>query len=423
MELSLLFGLFIVLIFLGIHIPSAMLFSSIVSIVTFGIPPVISAERMLNSINSFPLLAVPFFILAGNIMNQGGLTKRLIDASRAFVGHYHGGTAQVNVVANIVLAGISGSAAADCAAIGSTLIPAMRKEGYDSGFAAGLTAAASTIGPVIPPSIGLIVYASLTELSVGRLFLAGIVPGLMMGLGLIVYVRLVAPRRGYPRSERLPWRRRAPVLFYALPALLAPIILVGGIVTGLYTATEGGVVTCVYGLVVGMLFYKDLRVVDLPHLLTEAVQLTAIPLFILACASVFGFLLSVYGFGDLLLGLVHMLNPNPTVFLIVLVGFLLLIGCFVEGLAAMVIFVPVLMPLISAMALDPIHVALIVHIAILVGTLTPPVGMMLFIAASIAGIPIYAVEVWPFALVITLVIMLMVLFPPLTTFLPTFIMG
>ena len=423
MELAVLFGLFIITVFIGIQIPTAMLLSSIVSILIFGIPEVVSAERMLNSINSFPLLAVPFFILAGNIMNQAGLTKRLVDASRAFVGHYHGGTGQVNVVANIILAGISGSAAADCAAIGSTLIPSMKKEGYDSGFAAGLTAAASTIGPVIPPSIGMIVYASITELSVGRLFLAGIVPGFMMGISLMIYVRLVARRRGYPRSERLPWRARVPIVIYALPALLAPIILVGGIISGLYTATEGGVVTCVYGVIVGLFIYRDLKIHDLPQLLTDAVQLTAIPLFILACASVFGFLLAVFGFGDLLVGLVKVFNPTPIAFLFILIVFLLILGCFVEGMAAMIIFVPILMPVIAVLKLDPYHVALIVHITILVGTLTPPVGMMLFIAASIAKIPIYDVEVWPFVAAIMAVVILMVFFPPLTIYLPKLIMG
>ena len=423
MELFILFALFILLVFAGIPISVAMLFSSIVSIVLFGMPGVIAAERMLNSIDSFPLLAVPFFILAGNIMNQAGLTRRLVSASRAVVGHYYGGTAQVNVVTSIVFAGISGSATADCAAIGSTLIPSMRREGYDPGFSAGITAASSMIGPVIPPSIGMIVYASITGLSVARLFIGGIVPGLMMGLALMIYIGLVSPRRGYPKSDRIPWGQRFRIIFRALPALMAPIILIGGIVSGLYTATEGGVVACVYALFVGFLVYKDLKLKDLPELLSVAAQMTAVPLFILACASTFGFLLTIYGFGDMLINILTMFDPNPTMLLFMLVVFFLLVGCFVEGMAAMIIFVPVIMPIIPAFDLDPIHLALIIHVTILVGTITPPVGMMLYIVASISDIPVYEVEVWPFVIVIGMVILIMVLFPPLTTFLPTYFMG
>ncbi len=423
MELIVLFVLFILFIFLGVPISVAMLFSSVASIVIFGMPGVVAADRMLNSLDSFPLLAVPFFILAGNIMNQAGLTNRLVAASHAFVGHYYGGTAQVNVVTNIVFAGISGSCTADCAAIGSTLIPAMRKEGYDPGFACGLTAAASMIGPVIPPSIGMIVYASITGLSVAGLFLAGIIPGLLMGLSLMVYVAIVAPRRGYPKSGRIPWRQRLPVILTAIPAIIAPVILVGGIVTGLYTATEGGVVACIYGLFVGFFIYKDLKLKDLPKLLSEAAQMTAVPLFVLACASVFGFLLTVYGFGDMLLHILELFNPSQTTVLLLLVGFFLLVGLFVEGMAAMLIFVPVLMPIVPIYNINPIQLALIIHVTILIGNITPPVGMMLYIVSAIADIPVHQVEVWSFVITIALVVLAMVLFQPLTTFLPMYFMG
>ena len=423
MELILLFASFLVLVFLAVPISTAMLAASILSILTSGLPGVIAADKMLNSMNSFPLMAVPFFILAGNIMNQAGLTHRLVAASKAIVGHYYGGTAQVNVVTNIVFAGISGSATADGAAIGTTLVPAMKKEGYGTGFAAGLTAAASMVGPVIPPSIGLIVYATIAELSVARLFLAGIGPGFAMGIALMIYVAIVSRRRGYPKSERMPWGERIPVLTRALPAVAAPVILVGGIVTGLYTATEGGVVACVYGVLLGLFVYKDLRLKDIPTILLEAAQMTAVSLFILSTAMVFGFLLTVHGFSDVLISLIHYLDPSPTGLILLFVGFFLLVGMFVEGMATMIIFVPVLIPFIAEYNLDPVHLALIIHVAILVSMITPPVGIMLYIEAAIAKIPVHQVEVIPFVATILAVILLMVFFPPLVTFIPNYFMG
>ena len=423
MGLVLLFGLFLILLFLGAPVATAMLFSSIVNLLFVGLPGVIAADRVLNSLNSFPLLAVPFFILAGVIMNQAGLTKRLVDVSRAFVGHRPGGTAQVNVLASIFFSGISGSASADAAAIGSMLIPAMKREGYSPGFAVGITAASGTIGPIIPPSIGMVIYATITEMSIGRLFLAGIVPGLAIGLALMVLVHIISKRRGYPRTERMPWRERAGVLFVALPALLAPVILLGGIVSGFYTATEAGVVACVYGLLIGLFFYRDLRLRDIPPMLARSVEVTAIPLFIYASASVFAFLLAVHGFGQVVVDILRWIEPGPTGLLLILVAMLLVIGLVVEGLAAMIIFVPVFMPLIPAFDLNELHFALIVMMTLLIGTCTPPVGLQLYIAAAVGDTPIREVEVWPFVIVMLLVVVLIVLFPPLVTWVPGLVMG
>ncbi len=423
MELILLFATFLILVFLAVPISTAMLAASVLNVLITGVPGVVTADKMLNSMNSFPLMAVPFFILAGNIMNQAGLTHRLVAASKALVGHYYGGTAQVNVVTNIVFAGISGSATADGAAIGTTLIPSMKKEGYGTGFSAGLTAAASMVGPVIPPSIGLIVYATIAELSVARLFLAGLGPGLAMGLALMIYVAVVSRKRGYPKSQRMPWSERLVVITRALPAVAAPVILVGGIVTGLYTATEGGVVACVYGVVLGLFIYRDLHLRDIPGILLEAAQMTAVSLFILSTAVIFGFLLTVHGFSNVLVDLIAYLDPSPTALILLIVVFFLLVGMFVEGMATMIIFVPVLIPIIAEYNLDPVHLALIIHVSILVSMITPPVGIMLYIEAAIAKIPVHEVEVIPFVTTILAVILLMAFFPPLVTFLPNYFMG
>ena len=423
MATILLVGVFVLLLLLGVPVALAMLASSIVNIFYMSLaglplPSIIVAERMLSSVNSFPLLAVPFFILAGVIMNRAELTAQLVNVSRAFVGHFHGGTAQCNVLASILFSGISGSASADAAAIGSMLIPTMKREGYPAGFAVGITAASATIGPIIPPSIAMIIYGTMTNISVAALFLAGIIPGLLIAAALMVISAVLSRRHSYPRLERVPWRERLGIAWRALPALFAPLIILGGIVSGIYTATEAGVIACVYGLFVGLFVYRRLKIRHLPRLLAEAVEITAIPVFILAAASIFGWLLTYNGFGTLVVGQFEAMNLSALGMLFALVAMLLVIGLFLEGLAAMIIFVPVFMPFIPAFGFDPIHFAMIVIVTILVGTVTPPVGLQLYIASAIGGTKIHEVVVWPFVFSMIAVVVLMVLIPQMTTSMP-----
>ena len=415
MEIGLLLGVFLGLLLLGVPVAVAMLFSSIINILIIGIPPIIASERVLSSINSFPMLAVPFFILAGVIMNLGGLTAQLVNVSRAFVGHFFGGTAQVNVLASIFFSGISGSASADAAAIGSMLIPTMKREGYDPGFSVGITAASATIGPIIPPSVVMIIYGSMTNLSIGALFLAGILPGLAIGLLLMVAVAFISRRRNYPRREKMPWPERIRTVWRGIPALIAPLIIVGGIVTGLYTPTEAGVVACIYGLLVGLFVYRELKLRMLPRLLAEAIETTAIPIFILASASIFGWLLTFHGLGTMVANYFASLNMTPTMMLFALVGMLLIIGLLIEGLAALIIFVPVFMPLIPAFQFDEVHFALIIIVTILIGTVTPPVGVQLYIAAAIGKVRLQDIVIWPFVFAMTAIVALMILFPQFVT--------
>lgn len=428
MPILLLLNVFLVLLFAGVPVAVAMLAASIVNLIYMGLaglplPPVVVAERVLTSINSFPLLAVPFFIFAGVIMNRGGLTMQLVNVARAFVGHFHGGTAQCNVLASILFSGISGSASADAAAIGSMLIPTMKREGYPAGFAVGVTAASATIGPIIPPSVVMIIYSAMTGLSIGALFLAGILPGLVIGIALMLIVAIMSRRRGFPRQARTPWGERGWIALRAVPALIAPVIIVGGIVTGLYTATEAGVVACVYGMAVGLLVYRELRPSDLPALLAEAVETAAIPVFILACASIFGWLLTFHGFGPMIVGIFQALNLSPTMMMLTLVALLLVIGLVIEGLAALIIFVPVFMPLIPAFGFDPIHFALVVIVTILIGTVTPPVGLQLYIASAIGRTRLQDVVVWPFVFTMAVVVVLLVLIEPMATYLPRLVLG
>ena len=423
MEIVLLFVVFIGTMLAGVSVAPAMLLASIADVLVFGIPETLVAERMLNSINSFPLLAVPYFILAGVVMNRAGLTTRMVDVSKAFVGHFRGGTAQVNVATNMILAGVSGSASADCAAIGSMLIPTMKREGYPTGFAVGISAAASCIGPIIPPSIVMVIYGSMTNLSIGRLFLAGAIPGVLIGIALMIYVAVAARREGFPRHARVAWGDRLPIVWGTLPALLAPLVIIGGIVTGIYTATEAGVVACVYGMAVGLFVYRELSVKDIPAILAEAVEMTAIPVLILASASVFGFLLTIHGFGALTVDFIKSLGLGPTQLLVAVVVLLLIVGMFLDGLAALLIFVPVFMPLVPAFGLDHIHFALIVIVTIMIGTITPPVGLQLYIAAAIGRIPLNQVTVWPFVWVMVAVDLALVFIPSLATFLPDLLLG
>lgn len=418
MEIGLLLGVFLGLLLLGVPVAVAMLFSSIINILIIGIPPIIASERVLSSINSFPMLAVPFFILAGVIMNMGGLTAQLVSVSRAFVGHFYGGTAQVNVLASIFFSGISGSASADAAAIGSMLIPTMKREGYDPGFSVGITAASATIGPIIPPSVVMIIYGSMTNLSIGALFLAGILPGLAIGILLMVAVAFISRRRNYPRREKMPWPERIRTVWRGIPALIAPLIIVGGIVTGLYTPTEAGVVACIYGLLVGLFVYRELKVRMLPRLLAEAIETTAIPIFILASASIFGWLLTFHGLGTMVADYFASLNMTSTMMLFALVGMLLVIGLLIEGLAALIIFVPVFMPLIPAFQFDEVHFALIIIVTILIGTVTPPVGVQLYIAAAIGKVRLQDIVIWPFVFAMTSIVALMILFPQFVVYLP-----
>ncbi len=418
MEIAVLLGTFGLLLLIGTPVAVAMLAASLLDVLIFGLPPVISAERLSSAINSFPLLAIPFFILAGVLMNRGGLTQRLVDVSRAFVGHYKGGTAQVNVLASIFFSGVSGSASADAAAIGSMLIPTMKREGYSPGFAVGVTAASATIGPIIPPSIVMVIYGSMTNMSIGALFVAGLVPGLMIGIGLMVVVSLLARKHGYPSAERMVWRQRGRTMIYALPALIAPAIIVGGIVAGLYTATEAGVIACLYALVVGLLVYRELPLRSFWGVLIEAAEQTAIPVFILACASIFGWLLTIHGFGRVVIDLLNALDLGPLGVLLFLVVVLTLIGLFIEGLAALIIFVPLIVPLIPAFGLNELQVAMIIIMTILIGTVTPPVGLQLYIAASIGKCPINHVVIWPFVAVMLAVVLCVVFVPGLVTGLP-----
>ncbi len=410
---------FIVLLFAGMPVAFAMGVAGAIAILGLdNVAPVLIPQRMFVSLNSFTLLAIPFFVLAGELMNRGGITRRVVNLARALVGWLPGSLAQVNVVSSIIMSGFSGSATADAVAIGSVMIPAMEEQGYPKGFSAGVNAASACIGPIIPPSVVMIIYGAITGLSVGKMFLAGIIPGLLIGLAQMIIVHYYAVKYNWPRIGYVGFRKFIIVFIDAFWALLAPVIILGGIITGVTTATEAGVIAVVYALFVGVFIYKEIKLSHLKPLLVRAAINTAVPVLIIAGASLVGWVLARQQFASYMVDLVLAVSPNPNIAYLLIIAMLLIIGLLVEGTAAMLIFVPILFPIGMQFGYDPFHFAIVVMITILIGTITPPVGLQLYVASSIAKIPINKVTVWPFVFVMVAVVLLITYVPILTTFLP-----
>ena len=364
-------------------------------------------------------MAVPFFILAGEFMNAGGITLRLVRLATALVGHLRGGLAHVNVVSSMLFAGISGSANADVAAIGSMLIPAMKRAGYPAGFTIGLTAASATIGPIIPPSLIMIIYSGVTGMSIGALFLAGIIPGIMVGLSLMVMVSIYSRRRNYMEASKRAslleiWRR----FLDSAIALFSPVLIIGGILSGAFTATEAGALGSVYAFVVGVFYYKELRIRDLPQIFVSASVTTAIGMLIFAVAGIFGYLLARANFSTALVNFVHMISTDPSVVWFLIIALMVAVGMFIEAIAAMIIFIPALTPLVNEMGYDPLHFALVFMMLCLVGSVTPPVGMLLFISCAVGKSSVAEVEIWPFVMAILAVVLICIFVPQLVLFIP-----
>jgi len=321
------------------------------------------------------------------------------------------------------MAGFSGSATADAVAIGSIMIPAMKKDGYPPGFAAGLTASAACIGPIIPPSLVMVIYGAITGLSIGKMFLGGFIPGLAIGFGLMILVSLYARKYNWPCGEKPKISKVISAFMGAFLALLAPVIILGGIITGITTATEAGVIAAVYALIIGLFIYKEITFRQIPKILVNAAINTAVPVIIISCSSIFGWVLARQNFASSISNALFGITANTYVLYFLIICILLIIGLFVEGMAAMLIFVPVLFPLGAQLGYDPIHFALVIIITILIGTITPPVGLQLYVASSIAKVSISKVFIWPFVAVMVAVLLLITYVPSLVTFLPSLIFG
>jgi tripartite ATP-independent transporter DctM subunit len=412
---------FLVSALLGMPVVFSFGLSASLACVLGGLPLQVVAQRMMIGMDSFALLAVPGFILAGEIMCQGGISQRLVDFSNSIVGHLRGGLAMVTVLTGMIMGGISGSAVADTAAVATVLVPSMRKEGYPTPFAAAIVGSAGPLGNIIPPSIPMIIYSMTSGLSLLDLFLAGYIPGILIGLTLMGYCYLAARKHGYGgRTAGFSVAAFLGSLRRSALAIFMPIVIVGGIVCGAFTPTESAMIGVVYAFVLALIFYKELHLADLPKLFLSSALATAKLVVIMAAASVFSYISIMEGVPDLFKDFMLGLSKNPYVILLYLNIFLLLFGCIADILVGTIILVPVLMPLCAAAGIDPLHLALIFVINMSIGLLTPPVGYSLYVASTIANEPMESVAraSVPVVIAMTLILALVCIFPALTLTIP-----
>jgi C4-dicarboxylate transporter DctM subunit len=427
MTTLILFAGLIGLILVGVPVAVSMGLTAIVAFLVMGQADILTmvAQRMYASTTSFTLLAIPFFILAGNLMNTGGITERIFRFARVLVGHIWGGLGQVNVIASMIFSGMSGAAVADAAGLGMIEMKAMKDNGYEWRFSAAITAASSTIGPVIPPSIPLVIYGYLTEVSVGRLFLAGVIPGVLMGLALMIAVYFVSKRRGYPRDHRAPLKDIAQSAKAAALPLLTPAIIIGGILSGQFTPTEASVIACLYALLLGLVVYRSIRIRDLPGIFWDTLTHTVRIMFIIATAGFFGWLLILHRIPvEVITGLTNLSN-NSIVVMLIIITVLLVFGCFLEGIAVLLITIPIFHKIIVHFSIDPVQFGIVMTLASMIGLLTPPVGMCLYAVSSITGLSIGELtrEMWPYLLGIFLVLLGVAFIPSISLWLPNIAMG
>jgi len=424
LEIIWLFVMLFGMLLFGVPVAIALAGSSAVFIFFNGSPPpMVVAHRMINGVDSFPLLAVPFFILAGNLMNTAGITERIFNFALALVGWMRGGLGHVNVGASVIFAGMSGAAVADAGGLGAIEIKAMRDAKYDVKFAVGITAASSTIGPIIPPSLPMVIYGVVAGASIGQLFVAGFIPGLMMAVSLMIMIAIMARRRGYGRDQAFDWSILWSSFQRAFLSLMTPIIIVGGILTGAFTPTEAAVAACAWALFLGLIVYRTLTLPRFLRVSFDTIETTAVVLLVVGAASIFAWLLTSNRVPEHFAAALLEFSDRPWVLLLLMNLILLIVGCFMETVAAITIMVPVLLPIAVAIGIDPVHFGVIMVLNLMLGLLTPPVGMVLYVLARVAKIPFEdcVVGTAPFLVPLVIVLGLITFIPGLTMWLPTLI--
>jgi tripartite ATP-independent transporter DctM subunit len=419
------FFLLLTLILLRVPVSFALAFAVVpILIMTPAVGPVMLLQRMMIQFGSFILLSIPFFILAANIMNEAGITDQLMRFSQSVVGFLPGGTGHVNVLVSMIFAGISGSSNADAAGIGSVIIPAMIKEGYGVNFTVAVTACSAVIGVIIPPSILMVVWGGTLNVSVGGLFLAGIVPGILIGLMQMGVVLIYAIKYKYPRKARFSIKEVWDSLRSSILALVTPVIIIGGIVGGFVTPTEASLIAVIYAMLVSMLIFKTVTVKSFLKLLLNTLRLSAVVLFAVGTASIYAWVMSFYKIPGFLVAAVSALTTSPQVMLLLIVGIFLVVGMFIDGTPAIIIFAPLLRPLADSVGINPLHFAAVGTIAIAYGLVTPPYGLCLLITSKIAHINCIEPmrEVLVFLSVMLVVLILMIFIPDVTLFVPKLFM-
>jgi tripartite ATP-independent transporter DctM subunit len=421
MSILLMILLLFVLMIIGVPVAAALALVSLGFIATNGLPPMIVLANMVNGINSFPLIAVPFFILAGSLMNTAGITTRIFNFARATVGWMHGGLGHVNVGASVIFAGMSGAAVADAGGLGNIEIKAMREAGYDTDFAVGITAASTTIGPIIPPSLPLVIYGVIADTSIGQLFAAGLIPGLIMALALMLMVGWYSRQRNYPRDMRFQWRVFGRSFLQAFLPLMTPAIIIGGIVGGVFTPTEAAIAAVAYSIFLGTVVYRTLNWRKILRVSMDTVETTAAIMLIVAASTIFAWILTAnqvaLHFSQFMLSI----TDNKVGLLLMITLIVLIIGCFMETIAAITILTPVLLPVAVKLGIDPVHFGIILILNLMIGLLTPPVGMVLYVLSKVAKVPFErcVVATAPFLIPLLVVLFLLTFVPALSMWLPT----
>jgi tripartite ATP-independent transporter DctM subunit len=387
-------------------------------------PLMVMAHQLSSGIMSYTYLAIPFFILAGSLMNQTGMTQRLFDFALSLVGSLRGGLCHVIIVAEIILSGISGSATADAAGLSTVSIGTMVKKGYPRGFSAGVVASSAVLGPIIPPSILMVIYAVIAECSVGKLFIGGFLPGFVIAFLLMALVYVTAVKKNFPREEKTSAGRIWKSFKRGWLALFAPIVILGGIVIGVCTPTEAGAIAVAYSILLGFL-YREFNIRSIPKILLESVHTTALLMFVIATASVFGWIVVNEKVSDMMVEALFSISQNKWVIMALINLLLLFMGCFMETASIMIITIPIFVPIITKLGFDPIYFGVLMTLNVMIGTLTPPVGMVLYITAHIAELPVSKAvrEILPFYAPLMVSLIIIMFFPSVTMVLPDLLMG
>lgn len=421
MEIAILLIVFFVLLFVGVPIAYALCISAAVYLVGFvEVPLIIVPQQLLKGVDSFTLLAIPFFIMAGNLMQGGGISTRIVDFAKKLIGHVTGGLGVVTVIASMIFAAMTGAGAATTAAVGGIMIPEMKKEGYDGGFASALQAIGGIFGPIIPPSVLMVLYAVASGESVSDMLIAGLLPGIFLGIVLIIGVVILCKKKGYTGSGSFSAKAAGKSFIKAFWALLAPVIILGGIYSGIFTPTEASAVTCFYCLIIGIFVYKEIKIKDVGKVVYSGVKSAAGIMLIVAATQVFGWAITRAGIPQDVATFFVTNVSSSGVFMACVVIVLLIAGCFLDAVPAVLIFAPIFCPTAEAYGINLIYFGVIMVIVLCVGLATPPVGMNLFVASSVGGVPVHKiVPHLPVLLAIIMVgVIVVILVPGMVTLLP-----
>ena len=425
MVLTLFLVTWLVLVFLGTPIGMSMVLASLGYFAYAGIGINFAAQRVVDGLNSFPIIAVPLFVLAANIFNASGITGHLFGFATSLVGHFRGGLGHVNILASLFFSGMSGSALADAGGLGKIEARAMQEAGYPPDLAAVLTAVSAILGPLVPPSIPMVVYGVVSGASIGGLFLGGIIPGLLCTIAMMVMLYLVALRRHLPVERRTTLKEVGQRFIRSFPALLTPLVIIAGIFSGVFSPTEAAAVTVVYALIVSKVIYKEMNLERMWQCLYETVIVSSGIAWIVGGVSMMGIVLAMENAPAQITTLFTSMASGPISFLLLTCALLLVLGCFIEVLALLLVLVPSMVPVAIGYGIDPVHFGVIVIMTLMIGTLTPPMGMVLFVVAQSHNFPVHklAIGVIPWLIPLVIVLLMMIVWPPIVTFLPQLFMG